>query len=125
MVTLFVYLLSNIGLALQRNYLALMLLRISQSCGASSAIALGAGVLGDISTPDQRGRRVSYFQLGTLSGPAIGPLIGGILGEYAQWPSMCVLKFSQGSTSDSSKPHSFWLLTGLSGFIVVAVTLFL
>lgn len=94
MFTLLVYLLSNIGLALQREYLALMLLRISQSCGASSAIALGAGVIGDISTPEQRGRRVSYFQLGTLSGPALGPLIGGILGEYVQWPSMYVANYS-------------------------------
>lgn len=65
-----------------------MLLRITQSCGASSCIALGAGVVSDISTPDQRGRRMSYFQMGTMMGPSFAPLIGGVVGEYAHWPTM-------------------------------------
>jgi Major Facilitator Superfamily len=50
-----VYLGANIGLALQNSYAALFILRCMQSTGSSGAIALGYGVVADISTSSERG----------------------------------------------------------------------
>lgn len=44
--TLFIYLLSCIGLAMSTNYAILLSLRMVQAFGASSVIAIGAGVIG-------------------------------------------------------------------------------
>jgi MFS family permease len=50
-----IYLGANIGLALQDNYAGLFLLRCLQSTGSSGAIALGYGVVADVSTSSERG----------------------------------------------------------------------
>ena len=46
---------ANVGLALQDSYAALFILRCLQSTGSSGAIALGYGVVADMSTSAERG----------------------------------------------------------------------
>ena len=41
-----------------------------QSTGGSAMIAIGAGVIGDIAMPQERGKYFGVFNLGTLFGPA-------------------------------------------------------
>jgi multidrug resistance protein len=96
-----IYLIANIGLATQTSYAALMVLRGLQSCGSSGTIALGYGVISDISTPAQRGRYLGPVAAGIMLAPAFGPTIGGLLAEFLGWRSI------------------FWFLT-----IVSAVYLF-
>lgn len=74
-----VYLGANIGLALQNSYTALFFLRCMQSTGSSGAIALGYGVVADISTSSERGSYMGMVGAWTMMGPALGPVIGGIL----------------------------------------------
>jgi hypothetical protein len=52
--TLSIYLIANIALALQSNYAALLVLRALQSTGSSGTIALGTAVMADIATPAER-----------------------------------------------------------------------
>jgi MFS family permease len=74
-----IYCAANFGLALQRDWSALFVLRISQSAGsagksplllqcltltATANIAVGYGVVSDIATPSQRGSFVSVMVLG-------------------------------------------------------------
>ena len=60
-----IYILANIGLATQHSYAALFILRCLQSTGSSGTIALGNGVVADISSSSERG-----FYMGmALSGP--------------------------------------------------------
>lgn len=47
---------ANIGLALQNNYAALLVLRCLQSTGSSGTVALGNGVVGDIASSGERGK---------------------------------------------------------------------
>ena len=47
---------ANIGLALQNNYAALLVLRCLQSTGSSGTVALGNGVVADIASSGERGK---------------------------------------------------------------------
>ena len=51
-----IYIGANVGLALQNNYAALLVLRCLQSTGSSGTVALGNGVVADIASSGERGR---------------------------------------------------------------------
>lgn len=51
-----VYIGACVGLALQNNYAALLVLRCVQSAGSSGTIAIGSGVVGDIASSGERGK---------------------------------------------------------------------
>ncbi|KAJ7211081.1 MFS general substrate transporter [Mycena rebaudengoi] len=101
--------LSCIGLALvpTNDYWLLLLLRCFQSAGSASTIALGAGVIGDISTPAERGGFFGVYNIGPLVGPALGPVIGGALADGLGWRSI------------------FWFLCIASSFCAIILILFL
>jgi multidrug resistance protein len=86
--TLCIYLVANIALALQSNYAALLVLRAVQSMGSSGTIALGNAVMADIATPAERSGYISYVQAGMMVGPAIAPTIGGLLTQSLGWRAM-------------------------------------
>jgi len=71
-----IYLCANIGLALQRNYAALLILRMLQSGGSSGTIALVYAVVADIAPSSERGKWMGIVGAGLTIGPAIGPVIG-------------------------------------------------
>ncbi|KAI6713642.1 hypothetical protein JHW43_003768 [Diplocarpon mali] len=83
-----IYIGANIGLALQDTYAALFVLRCLQSTGSSGAIALGFGVVADVSSSAERGKYMGIVGAGTMMGPAIGPVIGGILAQFLGWQSI-------------------------------------
>jgi multidrug resistance protein len=100
-----IYLGANIGLSLQNGYAALFILRCLQSTGSSGAIALGYGVVADISTSAERGKYMGIVGAGTMMGPAVGPVIGGILSQFLGWRSI------------------FWFLVILAGCFLVPFAL--
>lgn len=55
LIALTIYLLSNIGLALQSNFGLLFFLRMVQSAGISGTFSITYGVLSDLFTPAERG----------------------------------------------------------------------
>ncbi|KAH6880528.1 major facilitator superfamily domain-containing protein [Thelonectria olida] len=81
---------SCIGLALCPTdaYWLLLVLRCLQAGGCASTIALGMGVCGDISMPEERGGFVGFFNLGPMLAPCIGPAIGGALSQNLGWRSI-------------------------------------
>ncbi|KAF2442366.1 MFS general substrate transporter [Karstenula rhodostoma CBS 690.94] len=102
----FIFIAANIGLALQTNYVALLLLRCLQAFGCSAAIALTIAVVADISTSAERGTYLGYATSGILFGPAFGPTIGGILAQYLGWRSI------------------FWFLAIFAGVLLVIFVFF-
>ncbi|CAG8904759.1 unnamed protein product [Penicillium egyptiacum] len=102
-----IYIASNIGLALQDSYAALIVLRCLQSSGISSSVALSAATVADISTKQERGSMMGFVMAGNFMGPAIGPIIGGLLAQYLGWRSI------------------FWFLTIASGVFMLPLLLFL
>ncbi|KDR85436.1 hypothetical protein GALMADRAFT_132132 [Galerina marginata CBS 339.88] len=82
--------LSCVGLALvpTSDFWLLMLLRCMQATGSASTIAIGAGVIGDISSRAERGGFFGVFTIGPMVGPAIGPVLGGVLSDHLGWRSI-------------------------------------
>ncbi|KAK8080886.1 Itaconate transport protein [Apiospora hydei] len=93
-IAMVIYLGANIGLALQRNFAALLVFRMMQSGGSSGTIALVYGVVADIAPSSERGRYMGIVGAGITVGPSLGPVIGGLLTQYLGWPSVfwfCVI----------------------------------
>ncbi|KAI0025572.1 MFS general substrate transporter [Xylariomycetidae sp. FL0641] len=105
--TFLVFLGACIGLAETRNYATLVVLRCLQSTGSASTIAIGSGVIGDITTRAERGGFMGIFQAGLLVPVAVGPVIGGALAGSLGWRAI------------------FWFLTIYSGVFLVLLVLLL
>ncbi|KAF5352266.1 hypothetical protein D9758_011923 [Tetrapyrgos nigripes] len=101
--------LSCVGLALCPTdaYWLLMVLRCLQAAGSTSTIALGAGVIGDIAEPFERGGFMGAYVVGPVIGPAIAPVIGGVLVASLGWRSI------------------FWFLVIAAGIACIVILLIL
>lgn len=86
--TFVVFLGACIGLAETKNYATLIVLRCLQSTGSASTIAIGSGVIGDITTRAERGGFMGIFQAGLLVPVAVGPVIGGALAGSLGWKAI-------------------------------------
>lgn len=80
-----IYFFANLGLALQTNYAALLVLRMMQSGGSSGTLALGYAVVADLAVSAERGKYMGIVGAGINVGPAISPVLGGILSQYLGW----------------------------------------
>ena len=92
---------------------------IPKAAGGSATIALGTGVIADISLPHERGKFVGIFQFaGTFStasrstsilrtpgSPTVGPVLGGVFSYTLGWRAI------------------FWFLTIFCGAVLVPVVL--
>ncbi|KAK8859127.1 major facilitator superfamily domain-containing protein [Apiospora arundinis] len=96
---------ANLGLALQNSYTPLMVLRCLQSSGSSGTVALAQAVLDDVTTSEQRGKYMAYLSIGFIMGPALGPVIGGLLSQYLGWRGI------------------FWFLLIFGGVLMVLVAI--
>jgi multidrug resistance protein len=102
-----IYIAANIGLALQRNYAALLVLRCVQSAGSSGTVALCNGVVADMISSAERGVYIAYTSVPAVIGPIIGPILGGLIAQYLGWWWI------------------FWILTIWSGATFILLLLFL
>ena len=80
-----IYLCANVGLALQTNYAALMVLRCLQSAGSSGTVALSSAVVADISTSAERGIFMGMTFVGGILGLSLAPVIGGLISQFLDW----------------------------------------
>ncbi|KAH9905311.1 putative major facilitator superfamily transporter [Xylariomycetidae sp. FL2044] len=99
------YFVACVGLAVQKSYPVLMVLRMLQSAGSSGTIALGIMVVSDLTPPHSRGRYVGALLSGPNCGPSLGPVVGGILAQLAHWSWI------------------FWLLAILAGLCLLPIIL--
>lgn len=104
-----ILILSSIGMALcpTNHFWLLLFLRCFQSGGSASTIALGAGVIGDISTSRERGGYFGMFNLGPMLAPCIAPAMGGALSQGLGWRSI------------------FWCIVIMVAVCLVLIALFL
>lgn len=107
LLTFLVFMGACIGLAETKNYATLVVLRCLQSTGSASTIAIGSGVIGDITTRAERGGFMGIFQAGLLVPVAAGPVIGGAVAGTLGWRAI------------------FWVLTAYSGAFLIAMLVLL
>lgn len=109
LITLTLYVLSNLGLALEHNsYAALIVLRALQSLGASAAFAVSYGVVADVCVPAERGKMVGPVSMALNLGTCVGPIVGGWVAYKAK-----------------SYNWVFWFLVIVGAILLVAVGAFL
>jgi multidrug resistance protein len=102
-----IYISASISLACQNTYAGLLSLRMLQSAGSSGTIALAYGVISDIAAPHERGGYVGLAHIGFNTGPSLGPVIGGVLADRADWQWV------------------FWISACLSGLVFLLLVVFL
>ncbi|TVY80298.1 Itaconate transport protein, partial [Lachnellula suecica] len=102
-----VYIAADIALALQNNYVALLILRMVQSGGSSGTVALANAIVADVATSAERGIYIGITSLATILAPSLGPILGGILSQYAGWKWI------------------FWFLAILAGVFFIPMLLFM
>ncbi|CAG8281942.1 unnamed protein product [Penicillium salamii] len=73
------------GLGLQNSYAAILVLRCLQSAGSSGTVALANGLVGDMITSAERGSYVAFASVGSMLGPSLSPIIGGLFTQYTNW----------------------------------------
>ncbi|KAL0078829.1 chloramphenicol resistance protein [Phycomyces blakesleeanus] len=105
--TIFIYIMACIGIALAPDYKTLLGMRMLQAFGSSSVIAIGAGTIGDVAVPAERAGYMGMYSMGTMMGPILGPVLGGILSHQLSWRWI------------------FWLLAILSSALWITLVLFL
>ncbi|KAL1631709.1 hypothetical protein SLS56_004383 [Neofusicoccum ribis] len=77
--------LTHIGAALAPNIGQLLAFRLLSGIGASACLSIGGGVLADLFDLHERGVPNAVLTLGSMFGPVLGPLIGGIITEQVDW----------------------------------------
>ncbi|SCZ98456.1 BZ3500_MvSof-1268-A1-R1_Chr7-1g09150 [Microbotryum saponariae] len=80
-----IYLLFNLVCAFAKTPTQLLVFRFLAGLGGSAPLGIGAGVLGDLWRPEERGRAASMYSLGPLLGPAVGPIAGAWIAEKSRW----------------------------------------
>ncbi|CDH11771.1 related to Quinidine resistance protein 1 [Zygosaccharomyces bailii ISA1307] len=83
-----VYFAACVGLACCNNYSQLFGLRCLQAAGISPVIAINSGVMGDVTTKEERGGYVGYVSGFQVIGTAFGALIGAGLSSRWGWRSV-------------------------------------
>ena len=80
-----IYIVANLGLALNNSYIGLILLRCLQSCGSSGLTAMGTGTISDLVTRAEIGKYIAITSMSNIIAPSLGPLCGGFLAQYLGW----------------------------------------
>jgi multidrug resistance protein len=91
----------NIGCALAPSIVGLSILRFLAGMAGSVAASMGGGSIGDMFTPEKRGRAQSVYAFGPTGGSALGGVIGGfILQGTGNWRWQCwIMAIAAGATS--------------------------
>lgn len=106
-VSLCAYALVNVGLAVQKSFACLFVLRMIQSATISGTFSIAYGIISDLTTPNDRGGYTGFVSLFLNTPPSIAPLISGLLLIRWSWPSI------------------FWFLTIASATVLLAIMIFM
>ena len=84
-VSIAVFLLGSVLCALAGDLLQLIGFRALQGLGAGGLIVLAQTVIGDLVSPRERGRYQGLFAAVFAACSVAGPLLGGLITQYASW----------------------------------------
>ncbi|KAG2198262.1 hypothetical protein INT47_004346 [Mucor saturninus] len=70
--------------------------RLLQGIFVSAGQAVGGGSVSDIFEPQDRGKAMSIYILGTILGPAIAPIAGGYIDQFLGWRWIFYIKTIMG-----------------------------
>ena len=77
----------NLAAGLAADIWLLIFCRLVAGAGSSMFLTVGHVIVADLSTPENRGRYMSYLELSFLTGISLGPVIGGFMAELFGYQS--------------------------------------
>ncbi|MBW7456704.1 MFS transporter [Paenibacillus sepulcri] len=78
-----IYALASLGCSLASSVYMLLFFRVLQGIGAAAVPLVAATMIGDLFEGKVRAERMATYQMILGIAPALGPLIGGIIGSFA------------------------------------------
>ncbi|KAJ5884594.1 Major facilitator superfamily domain general substrate transporter [Penicillium tannophilum] len=87
------------GTAASINLHMFIAMRLLSGFTGTYFMVAGQTIIADIFEPVVRGTAVGFLMVGSVSGPAIGPCIGGIIVTFAQWRIIYWLQFAMTALS--------------------------
>ncbi|KAI9281043.1 major facilitator superfamily domain-containing protein [Sporodiniella umbellata] len=82
---MFLYTVCTIVCGVSNNLGLFFAFRLLQGVFGSVGQAVGGGSVSDLFEPHERGKAMGFYFLGTVSGPAVAPVIGGYTDQYLGW----------------------------------------
>ncbi|KPM46426.1 putative transporter [Neonectria ditissima] len=79
------YLIWNLSCGFARNRAEFFVFRFLAGIGGSAPLAIGAGLVSDCWSPEERGKAVGIYSLGPMLGPVVGPVAAGFIAERTTW----------------------------------------
>src|SRR6478752_1102685 len=76
---------TSFGAAFVQNTEWLIAARIAQGMGAAFIMPLSLSLISNAFPPQERGKALGIWSAISVSGLALGPIVGGLLVQYANW----------------------------------------
>jgi len=136
MIAIVIFLIGSALCGLSQNMTQLIFFRGLQGIGAGGLMSLVLAILGDIITPQQRGRYMGYFMAVFAVSSVVGPLLGGLFTDHLSWRWIFYINLPLGILALSAvmfrlhlpvhkTEHRIdWLGSGLLAVSIVALLLF-
>ncbi len=108
--SLSVFILGSLGCALADTLTQLIAARALQAFGGGALSPTAMAILTTVFPANERGKVMGWWSLGGITGPAIGPTLGGILTEAFGWPSIFYINLPIGILAISIAARSLKFL---------------
>lgn len=79
------FVIASVLCGISGNITEMVLFRVAQGISGAFLTPLAQTVLLNNTVPEKRGQAMAMFGMGVMLGPISGPVIGGLLTEYANW----------------------------------------
>lgn len=79
------YLIFTVACALSSSLPMLIVFRFIAGCFGGAPMAIGGGIVSDLYPPGSRSRPMAWYSVGTMMGPTLGPILGGLVTGGLNW----------------------------------------
>ncbi|KAE8146557.1 major facilitator superfamily domain-containing protein [Aspergillus avenaceus] len=100
------FFLFTVATALSPNLPTYFIFRFFTAFQGTSFLVVGSSAIGDVYEPRSRASAMVWLLSGSMTGPAVGPFLGGVIVTFRPWRTI------------------FWLLSAMSGFAALMLLLF-
>lgn len=84
-VSSFFFLVFTLGCAFSTSLECLIMFRFFAGCFGGAPMAIGGAVISDMYGPGQREAPMALYSIGTMMGPTLGPVFGGLITDTWGW----------------------------------------
>ena len=84
--SMLVFMAGSVAAALTTNLTWFVAARVIQAIGAGALLPISIAIVGDLFPPDIRGVPLGLIGAASEAGAVIGPLWGGLIGQFIGWP---------------------------------------